>query len=280
MKWLLYLYPAEYRRSRGPELLATLEEAAADGRSEFFGLVLGALRAHAGHARRGSWLTATRVAALTVLVSAIVSAPLYVGLSLSFGPSTEWRMFEPDLPGMAALPFGFVAVLAILRGWYRSAAVAAAAAFVVAVTVLSLTDGGVRGAYLQYPVAAALLLPLFGADPGLARGVLRYVPLLPLLYVAADHLEPSRALIADFGLAVLLCIGAMLWARVDERVTIAVGLFVLSHGLVQAVAPTLFAVHAGNDLPELSTFSTVIKATPSIYVLTASVFAVRRRARL
>ncbi|GAA3397033.1 hypothetical protein [Cryptosporangium minutisporangium] len=279
MKWLLYLYPAEYRRSRGPELLATLEEAASDGRPEFFGLALGALRAHASHAHRGSWLAATRVAALTVLVSTIVSAPLRIGFVLSVGPSTEWEMFEPDLPGMAALPFGLVAVVAILHGRYRSAAVAAAAAFGVAATVLSLQDGAVHGAYLRYPVAAVLLLPLFSADPRPARGLLRYVPLLPLLYVAADHREPLWAG-GDIGIAIMLCIGAALWTLVDERVPIAVGLFLLSHGLVQILAPVLFTAHAGDDVPPVYLFSTVFTAIPPALLLTVAVFAVRRRAHL
>jgi hypothetical protein len=278
MKWLLYLYPAEYRRSRGPELLATLDEAAADGRPEFFGLVLGALRAHADHAHRGSWLTATRVAALTMLVSAIVSAPLYMGLFL--GPPTDWKIFEPDLPGMTAMPFGSVAVLAVLLGWYRSAAVAATAAFVVAVTVLSLKDGPIQGAYLWYPVATVLLLPLFSADPRPARGVLRYVPLLPLLYVLIDQRGLEQAVVGELGIAVLLCIGVTLWVSVDERVAIAVGLFLLGQGLIRTLAPVLFATDAGHDLPHVYVQSMVILAMPPALLLTVSAFAVRRRGRL
>jgi hypothetical protein len=280
MKWLLYLYPAEYRRSRGPELLATLDEAAADRRPEFFGLVLGALRAHADHTHRGSWLTAIRVAALTVLVSAIVSAPLYMGAFLGDAPRTDWEMFEPDLPGMAAMPFGLVAALAVLREWYRSAAVAAAAAFVVAVTVLSLKDGPVQGAYLWYPVAAVLLLPLFSADPRPARGVLRYVPLLPLLYVLIDQRGLEQVVVGEQGIAILLCIGVTPWASVDERVATAVGLYLLGQGLVRTLAPVLWAAHAGHDIPHVYVQSMVILAMPPALLLTVSAFAVRRRRSL
>lgn len=221
---LLRLYPAAYRAERGPELLDALLQAE-PGPREVRALIFGALRAHAARdhvpSARRDWLTAFRAAALMLLVSGIVG--LWVQLSF---PIENLRF------GIATTAITLVALGSAVGGRYLLATVAT-----VAATATAAGSGFGSGLAWQLPLAALLLAPLHWHRPGRASGVLRYVPLLPVLLAAADelftHAFPAVSGILQRGLLMGVVVAALLWLAVDERVPMAVGLLFLNTLLVQ-----------------------------------------------
>jgi hypothetical protein len=261
---LLRLYPAEYRRARGAEILETLLESAEDGRRrpaarEVSALVLGALRVRAG-SRQHRWPAAARAAALMLLVYGTANTAVQVAL------------FRPPLPSWVALILGLFAVVAGLRDHYRSAAAVATAAFLIAVTVSgpTVTD------FWQFPLAVVLLLALPRRRPLPVAGLLRYAPALPLLLVAADNglgqAFPDVAGILQRGAVAALCAGALLWLAVDERVAMALGLLLLN-GLLIQVAWTLFDGHAVQSWPAAVSSIAVAAFGPAVLLLTSATTA-------
>jgi hypothetical protein len=230
---LLRLYPAAYRAERGPELLDALLQAE-PGPREVRALIFGALRAHAAHVPSPlrDWLTAFRAAALMLLVSGIV------GLGMQLSVPYENRRF-----GVATLVLTVLALASAVGGRYLLAAIAT-----VAATATAAGSGFGLGLAWQLPLAALLLVPLHWRRPGSASGVLRYVPLLPVLLVAADelftHAFPAVSGILQRGLLMGVVVAALLWLAVDERVPMAVGLLFLNTLLVQVAY--LVATGQGN----------------------------------
>lgn len=237
---LLRLYPAAYRRSRGSELLETLLEVAADqGRSrpsarETGALILGALRAHAGdggrRSARQSWLTAFRVAALMLIVYALTDAIAQLGRHVVFRAS-----FPYVTAGIAVLSAG--ALVAVLRHSYLTAVAASMAAFLLLVGMSPLVRPS-DGTFWLLPLATAMLLPLLRHRCEPSAGLLRYLPLMPLLLVVADQggtVLPFPGLVDKLGPAVALAVvgAGLLWPAVDVRVTMAVGLFAVTALLIQ-----------------------------------------------
>ncbi|SHN47655.1 hypothetical protein [Cryptosporangium aurantiacum] len=291
---VLRLYPAAYRRDRGPELLATLLESAGDSRTsptsrEVSALVLGALRAHAGQERRsvrGSWQSASGVAALMLLVSTIASAPVSVAIDLAAGaPATRW-VLQPHLQDLAALPLGVVALVAALRGYYRSAAAAAAAASIVGTAVFWITGKDLQGGWIVYLCVAGLLLPLVREAPRPAGGLLRYLPLVPLLLLTTDQVmlrfSSEAAGTAGAVGTVALCVGVLVWVAVDERAAAAVGLVLLSQFLVKTVVLATFVIQSGGAplAPSDIGRQMALAALGPALLLAVSVVAVRRQLRL
>ncbi|MFC7532930.1 hypothetical protein ACFQV6_30090 [Actinoplanes sp. GCM10030250] len=236
---LLRLYPAAYRRRRGSELLETLLEVAADqGRSrpsarETSALILGALRAHAGYgARRSarqSWLTAFRTAALMLIVYAMADAVAQIGHHVVFRASFPYAM-----AGVVVLSAG--ALVAVLRHRYPAAVAASTAAFLLLVSMWPLVRPS-DGTFWLLPLAAAVLLPLVRHRGEPSSGLLRHLPLVPLLLVGIDTgmSTPLSGLLDVLAPVVVFGIGGagLLWLAVDERVTMAVGLFAVNVLLIQ-----------------------------------------------
>lgn len=238
---LLRLYPAEYRRTRGPELLATLLEAADENQRklpmrEGAALILGALRAHAGRDRRQSlqhsWLVAFRAAALMLLVHDIASRAMAMTLDVSYGGPSIWSSRQWIL-NVVAVALGSFAVGAALWGWYRSAIATAGLAFAVTLTV----SPAVPGEFWGFPLAIVLLAPLVWRRPPAAAGLTRYAPALALLMALADQglaqVFPGVAGILTRGLVLAVCLGALLWLAVDERLAMALGLLLLNTLLIR-----------------------------------------------
>ncbi len=284
---LLGLYPAEYRRARGAELLETLLESAEDGRTrpaprEVRALVMGALRVHAGrHRRQGArhgWWTAFRAAALMLLVYGTASNGVRIAYDVTDGlPSMS---SPPELMlSLLALAFGVGALAAALRGHYRSAVAATSATFLAALAATWPVSGPGYGEVWLFPLAVVLLLPLAVKRPLPPAGLLRYAPVVPLVIVATQQglaqLFPDVAGILQQGLLFGLFLGGLLWLAVDERVAMALGLLLLSIPLIQV------AFIAGEDDVNvaLAAAGVAFTAFAPVTLLLASAAAARRRAR-
>ncbi|MFG1921670.1 hypothetical protein [Cryptosporangium sp. NPDC048952] len=285
---VLRLYPTAYREERGPELLATLLDAADDKRHQLPGLLLGALRAHAGQDRRtlrDTWLTASRIAVLALLVSSVLTAPLRFSLYFAYGAPVDQWLIDQSVPDLVATPFGLTALVLTLRGRYLGAAVAAVVAVVVATPLWMMNNNG-EGAFLRYVFAALLLLPLVRHAPRPAAGLLRYVPLLPAVVMGVDqfssYLLPSVVGRVSFAVTVAIGVGAIVWAAVDERVTLAVGLTFLTDALVWTVGLSVFVFQAGGIMGSMAALGLSVAFTAGVPALLLGVAAVaaRRQVRL
>lgn len=221
---LLRLYPADFRRERGAEMLGTLlEMAEEDGRTrpaprETVALVVTALRMRARRETyatpRQSWLTAIRIGALMLVVQGL-AVPLASLLddALHRVPAF-WELHGPPVNTLVPLALGGIAlVLAAVRRHLLAAVV--------------LLPAGFAG-FWSFFAASALLAALVRRRPQPASGLLRYAPLLPLLVAFLDEglgqLFPQISGIIGFGLLMALPVAGLLWLAVDERVAMALGL--------------------------------------------------------
>jgi hypothetical protein len=136
---LLRAYPADVRRARGAEMLATLIEVAPEGRRrpelrEAAALILGGLRERAGANHRRTpgavWLSALRMAVLMLLAYAAVDA---TGWTVAYVVRPDDMSFGVTdvLELGAALPYA-VAIIAVAGNRYRTGVIAAAVGFGVA----------------------------------------------------------------------------------------------------------------------------------------------------
>ncbi|MEV4640809.1 hypothetical protein AB0J80_26060 [Actinoplanes sp. NPDC049548] len=263
---LLRLYPADYRRARGAEVLETLMESA-DGTSprEVVALVLGALRVRAGRVHRQSlrqsWPAAARAGVLMLLVSAVANAVV--------------RLTMLNALQVIALGPAVIALFAAWRAYHRLAAASAAVAF-----GLTMTGPGF-GIFWHLPLAVVLLLTMRRHKHVPVFGLLRYAPLAPLLLVATDHglgrFLPDISGWLNFGMLVALTTAGLLWAVVDERVTMALGLMLLSGLLIQ-----LGFVVGLRGVQSLgpAALSLAVAALPPAALLLASLTVARREARI
>ncbi|AGZ46709.1 hypothetical protein [Actinoplanes friuliensis] len=275
---LLHLYPSEYRRARGAEILDTLLSSAEEGRAhpaprELFALVLGALRVRAGRGShrsvRQSWLAACRAAALMLLVYAVADTTMHLAITLAY-------RIRPAALILAALAVALYAMIAALRGRYRTAGLFAAVAFLVALAEIPNLIH-----FWQLPLAVVLLVPLMKLRPPPVVGLLRYAPVVPVLLVVIEQglaqLLPDIAGILRFGAFLGLAVGGLIWLAVDERVAMALGLLLLNGALIQLVFIPM-------ELPlqniPAALASVAVAASVPVVLLLASAGAARRHARL
>ncbi|MFF5077979.1 hypothetical protein ACFY36_13070 [Actinoplanes sp. NPDC000266] len=265
---LLRLYPAGYRRDRGPELLATLLESTEDARArpplrETAALVLGALRAHAGH-HRGGWLTAFRAAALMLLVYDVADrAVVLTNESLRGGPSL-WSSTEMLLT-IAALALGVLAVAAAAANRFLPAIATASAAFGLTLIVANSMRSPVFSGFWCFPLAIVLLVPLVRRRPAPATALLKYAPALPLVLILTSFF-PSVSGILNFAAVAALFLGSLLWLAVDERLAMAAGLFLLNTVLIRAA---LFTAEGIPAFPVVAIELAVTALPPAALLLTA-----------
>jgi hypothetical protein len=281
---LLRLYPAGYRQ--GGEVLDTLMESTDDGRTrpplrEVAGLIVGALRAHAGPDVRDGWLAAFRAAALMLLVYDLADCAVRLVFELAYGAPFVWSRSDVVLI-ILALVLGGGAVWAGATGRYLSAIVAAGTAFAVSLVVAGPMQGPMYDNFWQFPLAIVLFVPLLllRRRPPAATGLLRYVPVLPLLMVAVDQgLAPAfpavTGILQRAALAALWLV-ALLWLAIDERVAMAVGLLLLNNLLIMLAFVVTGSIH---DPVAAVVSLTVVAVGPAALLLSSAVTA-RRRARL
>ncbi|WP_250031572.1 hypothetical protein [Paractinoplanes maris] len=189
---LLRLYPAGHPRD---EMLDVLLTAGRPVWREIPALVLGGLRARCGGEYR--WLYAARAAALLLLIFSALSSARQV--------ASGWL----PLSTMQILVFAgaTLAVGSIIAGLRVPAVLAAVTTFVI-----GAADAADWRAVTGYSLAAVLLL-----IPGPRTPV--HNPLLPVL-----ALVPVDAVALGAEPLLLLGVLILVWAVVDERVALAVGL--------------------------------------------------------
>lgn len=276
---LLRLYPAEYRRSRGAELLETLLESAEAGRKrparrEVAALVVGALRVHAGRQHRESvrqsWLAAFRAGALMLLAYSIANAVLLISLDVDYG--TRW-------PKLVSVALSLCALVAVLRNSYRTAIAVALLSFAVALTASLPTHTASFGDVWRLPLAVVLLAPLLKWRPLPAAGLLKYAPAVPLVLVVAQQslsqAFPEVSGILERGVLAALWAGALLWLAVDERVAMALGLLLLNDLLIQV---GFLATGSFTPNPWAVALSIAVTAVGPATLLLSSAATARRQA--
>ncbi|GAA2680875.1 hypothetical protein [Actinoplanes palleronii] len=268
---LLRLYPADFRRERGAEVLDTLLEMADDsGRSrpaprEVLALVVSALRMRAGRppgaTTRQSWLTAIRVGALLLIVHGVAG----VLVDRAFN-GQYWILWSPWLVTQAGPVLGLIALVLVARRWHLAAAVV-------------LLPAGFAGVW-DFFGAAVLLGFLVGRRPLPAKGLLRYAPIVPLLLALGDQLLgsafPEVSGILRFGLLMALVVAGLIWLVVDERVALALGLLYLNSLLVELGYAMSWGVQSYSALA----LGLSITALPPALLLGLGTETARRQSRL
>jgi hypothetical protein len=283
--WLLRMYPEAYRRERGPEMLATLAEAAEAGRTrparrEVAGLVVGALRLRAGALAGGSpgrrWLSALRLAVLFLLAYGTAQ-------SLAQGGRIVQNLLGghlyplSNLGYLAATVAGAVALVAVAAGRYRLGFLAALAATVAIQWGLrpwfrelpiyqQFSFRMVFDEFWTFPLAVLVALPLLVRRPAAARQPLLWllaVPvallLLPSAFDATVHWQPYGPLAVA-----AVC---LLWTVVDARVAIGAAALLLVTSL-----PRLMLL---GRWPYEAVFLILV-----VVLAAAGAFGVRQQARL
>ncbi len=233
---LLRCYPADYRRSRGDEMLATLVESAAAGQRrptwrEATALVLGGLRARAGTELRRSprelLLSAAKMTVLALLVYAAaqtVSHLLRESLGRTSGEFVGVDLYLVDFgPDVLVLSLYVLALLSVAADRYVRGALLALAAFLPDTFLFQPWSSGElsAGEFWHVPVAAPLALTLAVFRHTEVTGTIRWLLLVP----AAVVLLPTEVsyhwgLQPWAGLTVVAA--AVLWMVVDLRVSLAV----------------------------------------------------------
>lgn len=289
---LLRFYPADYRRDRSDEMLATLVEGAGPGQRrptwrETVALILGGLRARAGtDLRRTPRQLSLSAATMTVLALLVYAAAQTVGHVLR----PALGMAEIDLggadslvvhlgPDLLVLGLYLAAIGAVAAGRHLRGALLALAAFLPATLLFSTTPMDMQLSYGEFwPVPVAVPLAL-----ALARlrhtDAARSIPWL-LAVPAAVVLLPTDVSYA-WGLqpwAGLMVVGAGLgWIVVDIRVSAAVAGLAATN-LLNAVG---WNVTAGSAAPVAAiVLDLALAALPGALLLFAVDLKTRREIRL
>lgn len=279
---LLAAYPADYRRSRGAEVLGTLLDAAEPGRTrpplrEAAALLVGALRAHAGAPRRRTvgqtWLPAFRTAALMLMVNeaAVSAVQTTMRLANEDFASGAQLLLHPDYLPVAVLALAVAAIVAVVRHRYGTAVVLAAAGSAV-VLAIPFPAGAFGHSAWRLPLAIVLLLPLLRRGAVTASGVLKYLPVVPVLLSTVALFSAGAGAAAvpiQFAVFGAVCLACLAWSAVDERVALALGLL-----LVESLLWQLSEVYVFGLSPVL-----VTAVAPAILLAVGATVA-RRQARL
>ena len=291
---LLWMYPAAYRRDRGAELLATLVESAEPGQArpslrESTALVLAGLRARAGvvdrRPARLTWLSSLRTGALMLLVYNVALNALSVGLNVPSGiyddpfKTPGWALdYLPMVPCIWA-------IIAVLRSRYPTAVAAAALAFAIQVMDVPVNVGfeswpwPLLNVSPMLPLAIGLLIPLARVHPAVAPGSLISLATVPVLYIVVQYLLIIRADVSFWSVRLAwmaaLCLFGVVWAAVDERVGLALGLLLLNDLLNE---PGMIFV-ANWDLPQRVISGSLAVIAPAV-LLAVGTMRARRQAQL
>jgi hypothetical protein len=245
---LMVSYPADYRRSRGPEVLETLMEAASPGQRwpagrESRALVLGGLRARTGadshRSRTQVWLGSIRLAVLVLLAGSVARALVVLGEVAPHGlrQGLRWDGAIDLLAATVVLLAGALVAVAggrpLLGLGLTVAGLAVdcqapdwnqmwlpdAMGFAARSSWAGSWSGLISSLNWEIPVAAVLVLPLLWRRPA---AVVR-----PWRWLAA---VPVAALILPTGLVAgghpdvlvgVLVLVALVWCVVDARVPLA-----------------------------------------------------------
>ena len=226
-RFAVLTYPPEYRRQRGPEIVALANELAGDRWSirQWLGLVSGGLRARARSATRstsrGVWESGTRIALLIWLVIGAAN-PLTALLQLPGAPKfhEEWYVL--------AMPLLLIAALTISTRWWVALLITVHVGWrmwVFASDMPQVTFGGgiLVSNVLIIGIAWWLALATDGRRAaGIAPTMLLTV--LLTLWWSALLSNGSYTLAANL-VAVLAVVAALVVATSDPRIAAAIAIF-------------------------------------------------------
>ncbi|MEV6599186.1 hypothetical protein AB0M36_20375 [Actinoplanes sp. NPDC051346] len=278
---LLRLYPAEYRRARGAEMLEVLLSSAEPGQRrppwrERWALAVGALRVRAGAAARRttwqSWRAALRNATVVLLLCAL--------------PRAVEGQFNVDshLLSGALIALMAAAIILILRDRFLLATTT-----VVAALVLDLVPNRPFETMFHAPsllTALVLLVPLIGRGPVVAPRSLQpllalmLIPTISLVFFNSWFTSSLAYAIASIVVTALVPLIAMMWSIVDERLTLAYGLIQLGPIVLELLHWRRSVDMWSSMAPAMTIFTlAAVVAVPGL-CLGLSAQLARRRARI
>jgi hypothetical protein len=136
------------------------------------------------------------------------------------------------------------------------------------------------GVFWQVPLAIVFLLPLLRRPPVVVSGLLRYLPVVPLVLVA---LELAAAVVGpsfapfQIGALVVLSAAGLAWLAVDERVAMVLGLLLINGVLVQVASA--IETNTAQQPAQMIAAATLAAVAPAV-LLGFGVSTARRQARL
>jgi hypothetical protein len=236
---LLHAYPADYRRDRAEEIIATLLEATPRGRAYPSGRDSLALIAGGRHARAA--LNRRQGAAAGLRLALLLGAAIFLGFNIDFLVAVPaGGLGQPGLPWSLALA-GALGTAAALAPWLRSRAVTAVLAFpagaLFLIYVLGVPQGNAPNggdiAWLAWIlVALGVLVSLSGNQSRLPGSWLWLLGAAPAA-TAAARLIPSPGGGSDLGTflvgctALLLAVVVTCWLATDARPALGLSIGVL-----------------------------------------------------
>jgi hypothetical protein len=249
---LLLAYPAAYRRDRGEEIIGTLLEATAPGRSwplarDVRALLVGGLRARAALNRQ----TTAANLRIAVLVGAAVYVAFSASTDLAFSLIVLRLGSRPDEVGWQLALVGVLGGLVVVAAWASSRRPILLAA-AIATAVAGLLIGwwpSVFGWPLPELACLVVLALLAGREERPGRGWLWPVALVAVVPLMGDLLPGVWPI--SF-LTVLGAIGviSLLWVVIDARPAVAASVFLVSVFLPMGLASFAF-FNIGQALPLL-----------------------------
>jgi hypothetical protein len=232
---LLRLYPADYRRERGEEMIGTLLETTPDGRAwprlrDARALGVGGLKARAAQNRRLSTAANLRVAIMAgvSLYLATLAGEYLASVASAFGPNSQ------SVPGWSAWPAAlaglFIAATVVLA-WTAPRLVVLVSA-VLAAAAVSWFDFAIGQTHLSAPAVTqtmclAALVALVPRTPRPSRrwlwlmgsvAAMAVLPSVPLgyWYWSFSPLLTPQALVLATGIV------GIAWIGIDARLAVAV----------------------------------------------------------
>lgn len=243
----LLAYPRSYRRERGAEILTTLEDLGADGRSwwQARSLLVAGLRTRAG--LPGAWRPQA-VAAGGLRIGAVMIAGGYALMLLCYAwQEREYRPFALLLVGSAWA----VAALLVLRGSRPAGAWAVAAA--AAASLAWYGHAGLHGTILRFSLLtlAAVVVPCVAA-------------------LVAARLAPRAGRVSPWWLLCVMPQALLLTGAVQTRY----GIFI-SSAVIAVSAPLVIAALAVAPFdPRPAVAACVVLASVLLWLATASVMGI------
>jgi hypothetical protein len=189
-------------------------------------------------------------------------------------------LVHPGSVDLIATVLGAYAVVAVMRGRYGRAMATAGAGFLMVQAASFPMSGPSSGVFWQVPLAIVFLLPLLRRPPVVVSGLLKYLPVVPLVLVA---LELAAAVVGpsfapfQIGALVVLSAAGLAWLAVDERVAMALGLLLINGVLVQVASA--IETNTAQQPAQMIAAATLAAVAPAV-LLGLGVSTARRQARL
>jgi hypothetical protein len=273
---LLRAYPAAYREVRGEEIIGTLLEATASGRSwprarDIRGLIFGGLRARAAQPRQFSTaanLHAATLAGVAAYLAFTASGVLSSYLRPGFVPTAEQAaVIGTPLSGwpLAAVMLPLIPIAAVWLSRRRVVVLLSALPAAAVTCYVGPWQGfGVGSTVVRLACLGALVaLAGYGERPGWRWfWPLGMVAIAPLPVVAAGRFATISTGLILAALVLALGILSIAWMVVDARPAIAMAVFLVAIQLPLTIS--LLAV--GDQSPVSPLFALLVTALTAVGV--------------